>query len=274
MPLTLRWRATTRLTIDATGLVPENLAGLSSSEISSLALPIGNGKAEIGELFVVEGDLADGHLVLEGDLQNVRRIGRKMASGTLTVKGDVGTEAGAEMTGGMLTIAGNVGHWAGAEMRGGLIRIKGNAGDYLGSAFPGSRLGMRDGVILVEGDAGVDVGHIMRRGMIAVGGRSGDGLGRGMVAGSIFTFGEVGRRLGAGMKRGTLALFGAGTKIEESLLPTFVPSGHLRPPFLNLYLKRLMEWGFPVPEATFSGRLQRYNGDLVEGGQGEILAAI
>jgi len=272
MALTLRWQEQTELIVDASELDPGALAGFSAAEVAKRKLPVGNGETEVGELFALEGNLADSHLVLEGDLRKVRRIGQGMASGVLTVQGDVGTEAGSEMTGGTLTIQGNAGAWAGAEMRGGFLRIQGNAGDFVGAAYPGSRLGMKDGVILVAGDVGEDVGLVMRRGLIAIGGRSGGGLGRGMIAGSIFAFGAVGKRLGAGMKRGTLALFGGGESLHQGLLPTFAPSGRLRPPFLNLYLRRLQDWGVPVPQATFSGTIQRYNGDLVEGGQGEILA--
>jgi formylmethanofuran dehydrogenase subunit C len=130
---------------------------------------------------------------------------------------------------------------------------------------------MREGVILVEGSVGDDVGLAMRRGLIAITGAAGDGLGRAMIAGSIFTFGTVGHLAGAGMKRGTLALFGLPDPSNPDLLPTFAPSGRSRPPFVTLYLRRLRQWGFPVPEPAFSGMLERYNGDLVERGQGEVL---
>ena len=127
---------------------------------------------------------------------------------------------------------------------------------------------MRGGVILVDGDVGLDVGLAMRRGLTAVGGRLGRGAGRGMVAGSIFGFGPVDRAAGSGMKRGTLAFLGLD---EPELLPTFEPSGHLRPHFLTIYLRELRALGFPVPEAAFSSPIRRYNGDRVVGGIGEVL---
>jgi formylmethanofuran dehydrogenase subunit C len=104
--------------------------------------------------------------------------------------------------------------------------------------------------------------------LIAISGRAGDGLGRAMIAGSVFAFGSVGLRPGAGMKRGTLALFGAAA---PELLPSFLPSGRYRPPFATLYLRQLGAWGFPVPDPAFSGTFERYNGDRVEAGQGEVL---
>ena len=69
------------------------------------------------------------------------------------------------------------------------------------------------------------------------------------------------------MKRGTLALFGPSPR----LLPTFAASGRDRPPFLTVYLRKLREWGVPVPDPAFSGPVLRYNGDRAERGQGEIL---
>jgi formylmethanofuran dehydrogenase subunit C len=271
MPLHLQWRGATRLPVEAVGLTPEVLASLSSVEREQWPLKVGRETAALAELFQVEGSPEDGQLVLEGDLRQVRRLGRGMTMGTLTIWGDVGAELGAEMSGGTIEVRGSVGDWAGAALRGGLLRIEGSAGAYLGAAYPGQRVGMREGVILVMGNVGDDAGLAMRRGLIAVAGRSGDGLGRALIAGSIFAFGPVGRRAGAGMKRGTLALFGLDDATEPGLLPTFAPSGRLRPPFLTLYLRRLRQWGFPVPESAFSGTFARYNGDLVERGQGEVL---
>lgn len=269
MALFLRWRGTTTLPVEADGITPQKLASLSAADVGRSRVRLGNSVVELGELFEVDGSADDGHLNLEGDLRQVDRLGQGMSSGTLTIRGDVGAELGAEMAGGRIEVEGTVGDWAGAEMRGGVLRIQGGAGRSLGSAYPGSRLGMRDGVILVEGSIGDDAGLAMRRGLIAVTGAAGDGLGRGLVAGSIFAFGPVGRHPGAGMKRGTLAFFG-NSDPDPGLLPTFVPSGRSRPPFLTLYLRQLQQWGFPVPDSAFSGSLDRYNGDLAERGQGEI----
>jgi formylmethanofuran dehydrogenase subunit C len=268
MPLTLSWSAATSLPVDGESLRPDALSGLSADEVARVRLPVGNGSAEVGELFRVEGDLADGHLVLVGDLRKVRAIGRGMTSGRLTIRGAAGSRLGAGMTGGTIEVDGSAGDWAGAEMRGGLLRIRGPAGDGLGAALPGSRLGMREGVILVEGTAGADVGLAMRRGLIAVLGPVGDGLGRAMIAGSIFAFGPVGRAPGSGMRRGMLALLGPES---PEVPPTFRPSGRIRPPFMDLYLRQLREWGFPLADSAAPGPFARYNGDLLAKGQGEIL---
>lgn len=270
MPLTLRWKASARRPVEGELLRPDALSALSADDVARRTIPVGNGSAEIGDLFAVEGSPEDGRLILEGDLRPVRRIGRGMATGLLEIRGNAGPGVGLGMRGGRIAVHGSAGDGAGLAMRGGTIRIHGPAGDNLGGAEPGERLGMRDGVILVDGPIGRDAGLAMRRGLIAVAAGAGDGLGRGMVAGSIFAFGAVGTGLGAGMKRGTLALFGPD---PPRIPPTFAPSGRDRPPFLTIYLRKLREWGFPVPEAAFTASMNRYNGDRAERGQGEILAA-
>jgi formylmethanofuran dehydrogenase subunit C len=236
-----------------------------------MKLPLGNTSVEVGELFDVDGDIADGHLILEGDLRPVRGIGAGNSSGRIAVRGDVGPRAGVGMSGGELTIEGSAGPWAGAEMAGGILRIAGDAGHGLGSALPGSQRGMTEGVILVGGTAGDDVGLAMRRGMIAVGGGVGVGAGRWMIAGSLFCFGPAGSLAGMGMKRGTIALFGQPDPSHPGILPTFSGSGRDRPPFLTIYLRQLESWGFDVPAAVLSGQVARYNGDRADRGQGEIL---
>jgi len=56
------------------------------------------------------------------------------------------------------------------------------------------------------------------------------------------------------------------------MLPTFAWAGRFRAPFLALYFQQLRAWGFAVPRAVSLAYLDRYNGDLVVGGRGEILA--
>jgi formylmethanofuran dehydrogenase subunit C len=114
----------------------------------------------------------------------------------------------------------------------------------------------------------------MRRGLITVRGDAASGLGRGLIAGTILALGTVGKRLGAGMKRGTLIAPQLTVSPDDLLLPTFAQAGRFRLPFLTLYFRQLAEWGFPVPRAVQSALLDRYNGDLAVGGQGEILVGM
>jgi len=272
MSLTLKWKAATTLPVDGSLLRPEGFLGREAGVAARMGIRLGNTSVELSELFEVQGDRGDERLTLEGDLEHVRGLARGMSAGKLIVLGNAGPELGAEMVGGAIELEGSAGDWAGAEIRGGFIRIRGSAGAYLGAAYPGSRLGMREGVILVEGSAGDEVGSLMRRGLIAIRGAVGAGLGHGMIAGTILVLGDAGRRIGAGMKRGTLVVPGLSLPPEDLVLPTFARAGRFRSPFLAVYYRQLAAWRFPVSGAVSSAWLERYNGDLVAGGQGEILA--
>lgn len=278
MAFTLTWRGLTSLPVDGSPLSPSAFRGLSADQVRRALLLVGNRKVELAELFDVRGDGEsedeDGgapRLTIEGDLRHVHGLARGMNGGVLAVEGDVGPELGAELAGGSIVVSGSAGDWAGAEMRGGLIHIKGNAGSFLGAAYPGSRLGMREGVVLVEGSVGDDAGILMRRGLIAVRGDAGGGLGRSMIAGTIIALGNAGPRLAAGMKRGTLVLPNLSEPPESILLPSFARAGAFSSPFLGLYERRLADWGFPILPAVSAAVLERYNGDLVVRGQGEVL---
>ncbi len=266
--LTLRYRATTTIPIEAECIRPDLLAGKSVEEIARLPVQHGNRQEPLGEFFDIGGGLGDEHIVLEGDCGRVKWIGAGMTRGRITVQGNAGMHLGAEMEGGRIDVFGQAGDWAGAEMRGGLIHVHGHAGHLVGGAYRGSRFGMRGGAILVDGNAENEVGGTMRRGLIAIGGNTGDFTGVSMIAGSIFVFGRPAIRLGAGMKRGTIAVFGSG---PLPLLPSFRYDCLYRPQFLALYLRHLAGLGFAVPEHCLRGSFERFSGDLVALGKGEVL---
>jgi formylmethanofuran dehydrogenase subunit C len=253
--------------VEAEVITPDNLAGKSAAEVAALPVQHGNATAPLGEFFAVEGDAADGEVVLEGDCARVKWVGAGMTQGRITVRGAAGMHLGAEMKGGEIHVHGPAGDWIGAEMRGGRIHVHGDAGHLVGGAYRGSPAGMRGGVILVDGRAGNEVGGSMRRGLIAIGGDTGDFTGVGLIAGTVLVLGQPGVRMGAGMKRGTLAVLGG----RAALLPTFRFDCVYRPVFLQLYLRRLQDWGFPLSDRFLAGTVRRYSGDLVALGKGEVL---
>jgi formylmethanofuran dehydrogenase subunit C len=265
--LLLKYESTTTVPLEAECLTPEGLAGKTTVEIAALPVQHGNKQVPLGEFFRIEGDGADRDIVIEGDCSRVKWIGAGMAEGRITIRGNAGMHLGAEMRGGEIELHGDAGDWVGAEMRSGRIHVHGKAGHLVGAAYRGSRVGMRGGAILVNGSAGNEVGSTMRRGFIAVGGDTGDFAGVSLIAGSIFLFGQPGSRLGAGMKRGTIALFGA----HPRLLSSFRFDCTYRPVFLRLYLRQLKAWSFPLHENYLEGEYERYSGDLVSLGKGEIL---
>lgn len=265
--LRLRYHGIGTIPLEAECVRPDILAGKSLADIVKLPVQHGNASLPLGEFFRIEGDSADGCLVVEGDCRRVKCLGAGMKWGRLTVIGNAGMHLGAAMRGGEIQVYGNAGDWLGAEMRGGRIHVHGDVGELAGAAYRGSRAGMRGGVLIIEGKAGNEIGATMRRGLIAVGGACGDFVGVSMLAGSIFLFGPSGARPGVGMKRGTIAFFAE----SPSLLPTFRPACSYRPVFLNLYLRQLRAWGYAVDEHYSCGAWRRWCGDRVALGKGEIL---
>lgn len=265
--LHLQYTSTTTIPVEAECLTPDNLAGKSVKQIESLPVQHGNAQAPLAEFFRITGDAADGNITIEGDCSRVKWIGAGMTTGRITIQGKAGMHLGSEMKGGEIEAHGDAGDWVGGEMRGGRIRVHGNAGHLVGAAYRGSPKGMRGGTILVTGNAGNEIGCNMRRGWIVIGGNTGDFAGAGLIAGSLFVFGQPGIRTGAGMKRGSIVCFGE----RPQLLPTFRLDCVYRPIFLRLYLKQLLAWGWPVAPGHFDGDYERFGGDLVALGKGEVL---
>ncbi|MEW4487011.1 formylmethanofuran dehydrogenase subunit C [Thalassoglobus sp. JC818] len=273
MPLTFRLHTESSIPLEVDSLKLETLRDQSLPEIEKTEIFRGNQKVPVSEFFDVSGSAnEDQTVVWEGNLAKVKLIGAHLTEGTVHVEGNVGMHLGAYMTGGEIRVVGDAADWVGAEMSGGRIHIQGNAGNLLGAVYRGGRKGMRGGEILVEGNVGSEVGHTMRRGLIAIGGNCGDAAGVGMIAGTIFVFGKSGIRNGAGMKRGTIGLFGSGHSPE--VLPTFRKANVYSPSFLQLYFRFLSECRFSVPENVLRGPFQRYCGDLLEMGKGEILTLV
>lgn len=100
--------------------------------------------------------------------------------------------------------------------------------------------------------------------------------GRDMIAGTLVAFGRTGSHPGAGMRRGTLILAGGLEDGEDGLLPSFVDSGLGSPPIFGVLARHLEEswrdWGAIRPRNLAGRTWRRYNGDLAEGGLGEIHA--
>lgn len=268
MPVHLSLKAKSAVPLEVEGITPDVVVGKSLAEIEQLEMFQGNLRLPLAEFFTVRGNAADGVMEWEGDLAGVHWIGAKMTSGKIVVEGNGGRHIGSEMRGGEIHVLGNAGDWVGGEMHGGFIHVRGRAGHLIGAAYRGSAKGMTKGTILIGGDAGNEIGHTLRRGLIAIGGNVGDLAGFNMLAGTILLFGESGIRHGAGMKRGTIGFFGP--KLPP-MLPTFRRACRYRPDVLPLILRDLRRREFAVADDLFTSSYDLYNGDLIEGGRGEIL---
>ncbi|MFT5525020.1 MAG: formylmethanofuran dehydrogenase subunit C [Pirellulaceae bacterium] len=267
MALTLQLTAEPTVPLEIEGFIPEVVRECTLDEIRKKSVFHGNRTVELGEFFDVAGDPSDCELHLQGDMSRVHWIGAQMTTGKIRIEGDGGRHIGSEMRGGEIHVSGDASDWVGAEMKGGLIDIKGSAGHLVGAAYRGSARGMTGGTILVHGKVGNELGHTMRRGLIAAQ-SCGDLAGFNMLAGSILVFGESGIRHGAGMRRGTIGFLG---QEHPPLLPTFKYACRFRPDICQLVFRELIGLGYPVPKDLLSADLDLYNGDLIEGGRGEIL---
>lgn len=268
MTLHLRYRGGTTVPVEVEGILPETVGDKSLADIEKLEIFQGNCQLALAEFFDVTGDPSDGQMEWEGDLAGVHWIGAHMTSGRIRIAGNAGRHVGSEMSGGEIVVDGDASDWVGGELHGGLIRVRGRAGHLVGAAYRGSARGMTGGTILIGGEAGNEIGHSMRRGLLAVGGRAADLVGFNMRAGTILVFGDSGIRHGAGMKRGTLGFFGPH---PPPLLPSFRRACRYRPEALILVLRHLRMLGFPVPDDLWAAQFDLYNGDLIEGGRGEVL---
>jgi formylmethanofuran dehydrogenase subunit C len=265
--LQLELKQKSSVPLEVEGLTPDISKSLSLADIEQFPIFQGNRKVALAEFFSVAGDPSDEAIEWQGDLAGVHWIGAKMTSGRIHITGDCGRHLGSEMRGGAIHVEGDAGDWVGGEMHGGLIHVRGRAGHQVGAAYRGSARGMTRGTILVEGEAGNEIGHTMRRGLIAIGGNCGDLAGFNMLAGTILLFGETGIRHGAGMKRGTIGFFGT----SPQLLPTFRRACRYSPEALRLLGMELRRHGFAKVESLVWSPVDLYNGDMIEGGRGELL---
>ena len=75
-------------------------------------------------------------------------------------------------------------------------------------------------------------------------------------------------RVGAGMKRGAIGLFGG---VGTELLPTFERAGRVQPLFLQPFARRLRAAGMASLAAAMQRPLERWCGDRLTIGLGEVL---
>lgn len=265
-PVRLRLTAPTPLPVDASPLLPANLAGLKAAELERLPLWVGNRELPLADLAeVAAGDIDT--LLVEGAFPTLDRLGQGLAAGRIEVSGEVGAYLGHAMTGGRIALEGHAGIYAAVGMKGGLVTVSGAVGDFAGAALPGDRFGMTGGALLVLGGIGDRVGDRMRRGLIATSGRVGDFAASRMIGGTIVALAGCGADPGYAMRRGTFYLGGAPT----TLLPTFADNGVHDLPWLPLLARELARLSPEIELPAY--RVARWTGCASVGGKGEILLA-
>lgn len=270
MPLEFTLRSRLDVPLDVADILLSACRSLSAEDCARLPVVHGNHDAQVGDFFTVSGSAAEDNIaVWSGDLSKLRRLGEGHDGGTLRVEGSVGLHVGARMKGGVIEVTGDADDWAGAEMRGGRLIVRGSVGRSAGGAYRGATSGMRGGEILIHGNAGDELGSCLRRGLIAVAGKTGAAAGSKMLAGTLVLAGPVGPGLGLANRRGTMLVLND----RPPLLPTYRYAARYRPVITRAMLRHLRSLGFPLKGVAPAPVFERYCGDLLEGGRGEILLA-
>ncbi|WP_025597051.1 formylmethanofuran dehydrogenase subunit C [Burkholderia sp. WSM2230] len=278
---TLRVRTAPGFRVDASALLPASLATLAVAQIERLALPAGNDRCVVADVFDVSrsgnaaSDATDAMdamdmqpaLVIEDAVPWLDRLGARMTQGHLIVRGSAGNQSGFQMAGGVLRIDGDAGHFTACEMRGGRLTVAGDCGDFAAGALAGDMEGMTGGTLSIHGNAGARLADRMRRGLVLVGGNAGDFAASRLVAGTVGIAGKVGAHYAYGMRRGTLLL----AQRPTYLPPTFADGGRGFDVFWSLLVRSLAGEIAPFSQWRAAPLPRRYTGDAAVDGRGEIL---
>jgi formylmethanofuran dehydrogenase subunit C len=252
--------------LDLSPLTPDRLTGLDPGAIAALKLHTTRHSVTVGDIFDIHpGDPAD--IRIEGGSDRFDCVGQAMRTGTLTVQGDVGQQAGRLLAGGTLLIQGSTGGWAASGQRGGTLEITGDTGAYLGGPLAGERTGMRGGIVLVRGNAGQRPADRLRRGLVIIEGDAGPHAGSGLFAGTLIVCGRAGALPGILMRRGTIIL-----GKPADLAPSFIAANPVGLVFTNL-LTRATATLSAKAAACVQAATTRYSGDMAVLGKGELFVS-
>jgi len=241
-------------------LSPQNLLDKKIAEIAKFEVWEGNRRAKLGTLFRIKEDRSDASqessIEVAGDLSKARRIGYKMAAGTIRIRGHGGLYIGESMSGGSIVIEGDAGSWLGSNMKGGAIDVIGNAGDLVGAASRGATKGMTGGSIVIRGNAGSEIGEWMLSGTIRISGSTEMFPGVHMLGGAIHIAGDCPGRAGAHMKGGKIVVSGN--------LPAVLPS----------FSFEEIRGQTKIEKDSLDGPFYVFSGDNNEDGNGRIFISV
>ncbi len=212
-----------RIPLEADSISCDVFAGKDLAGIKNLPIFVGNKEKKLEDYFDIQGTSADNaaelKIIINGNVNNVKYIGKGMTAGEIIIKGSAGMHTADWLNGGKITVEGDVGNFSATEMKKGELVIKGSAGHYLGSAYRGNWSGMMGGKIIVEGNVGMEAGAWMKgkSALLKIRGNADILLGIHQHRGVIIVEGDVAPRAGAEMAGGTIVVLG---KVEE-LLPSF-----------------------------------------------------
>ena len=253
-------KKTLSVPVECSEISPNSLAGKTLEQIRAMKVWEGNRSTRLEEIFYVKeqgGNASEGLTVrIVGDASGIRKIGHRMAEGSMVIEGNAGMYLGEEMSAGSITLSGNAGAWLGSKMKGGTIEVNGNAGDFVGSSYRGSRKGMKGGTIIIHGDAGTEIGCWMRNGTIRIKGGTGMFPGMHMSNGTIYIEKDCSGRAGAQMTGGRIVIGGH--------VPAILPSFNIEE----------VRERVKVGEEKITGPFYVFTGDLNEDGNGKLFINI
>ena len=106
--------------VDCSPLTPDQLTGKNAADIAAVTLQSGKQTLRVDSLFDISGDDAN-EIVFKNSHTKLDFIGKAMASGSITIQGDVGSYLAFQMKNGTITLHGNASDFAASGMAKGLL---------------------------------------------------------------------------------------------------------------------------------------------------------
>ena len=139
--LTFTLKSEPAFKLDCSRLTPNNLAGLSITQISNLHFTSSKNSAKVSDYFEVSGNNSE-TIIFKNSTKQLDFIGQKMSHGSIICQGDAGDRLGDQMRRGLILIDGDAGDYAASRMVAGTIGVYGSLGKYAG-------FGMKRGTLLL-----------------------------------------------------------------------------------------------------------------------------
>ena len=143
--LTFTLKSKPAFSLNCSRLTPNNLAGLSLTQIQNLSLLNSKNSPKVADYFEVSGTDTE-NIIFNNPSSQLDFIGHKMSYGSIICQGDVGDRVGDQMRRGLILIDGDAGDYCGSRMVAGTIGVYGNLGKYAG-------FGMKRGTLLLKNQA-------------------------------------------------------------------------------------------------------------------------
>ena len=140
--LTFTLKSKPTFSLNCGRLTPNNLVGLSLTQIKNLSLLNSKNSPKVSDYFEVSGNDSN-NIIFKNPTTQLDFIGHQMSFGSIICQGHIGDRVGDQMRRGLILIDGGAGDYCGSRMVAGTIGVYGNVGKYAG-------FGMKRGTILLN----------------------------------------------------------------------------------------------------------------------------